>query len=202
MRTAAVSVILALATTAAHATPNLTYDTPVITAAPGQTVTIFATFSLGTTDAAITTDASGVVQLGYAYGALNYLIFPYEQQFTLFFPGSIFQSDSFWQPSLPNPLANISLRPGQSIDLDLGTLTLSADLPAGTYTTDIGVAEGCPAPYPGSTISCQRNYNAPPDYNAGPLTFRVGVPEPATLPTLIVGAVAIALVRRRKSSIG
>ncbi len=41
----------------------------------------------------------------------------------------------------PNPVANLNLNAGSSVDLLLGTLALSPAIPYGTYTTDIGLFE-------------------------------------------------------------
>ncbi|HTW26509.1 MAG TPA: hypothetical protein VME92_05240 [Acetobacteraceae bacterium] len=181
------------AVTPAAALPSLTYDAPVITAAAGSTVALGATLGIPVGDPGLTTDAFG------SDGATLVLGQPLDIEGTFFgTPAYLFRQDTQWQAPAQNPLANLSVPSGGSVHLDLGQLVIGADLPAGDYTTDIGVYVQC-------QLTCVANPFMPPNFaDAGLLTIRVtAVPEPSPLVPLALasGTVLLAIRRRSRGSI-
>ena len=196
------TVLFAMALTAqAHAYPTLSYDSPVIEAAPAEVIPITAVLTLGPSDGAISTDMIGASYADFGEGFLRLVSLIYVNQVDGFgfyingvfegTPGGPFPG-SLWTPPAINPLGNLVLNPGQSIDLNLGTITLDSTIPAGTYSTDIGIYNGC-------LYTCRAfGPGQLPDYaDAGLLTITV-VPEPASAMLMLTGLAALVTSRRKR----
>jgi hypothetical protein len=106
-------------------------------------------------------------------------------------PANFFFNNSKWVPPSQDQLSNLDVPPGGSAHLDLGSVVLSAGLPNGTYTTDIGVFVACQATF------CSWSLFSPPTIDAGLLTITVAAPEPAAI--FLVGTALLGLVVASRS---
>ena len=169
-------------------------------------MSVTGTLSLEPTDGAISTDENGQHYDSFGDFGLFLSYGLYVNQATpapafCFFgpsgsvcpPSVVFTNNSVWTAPAVNPVANLTVEPGMSVDLELGTITLGPDLPAGTYTTDIGVYNQC-------TAFCFFFPFALPTYaDAGPLTIVISAPEPASGVLLLSGMAMRAGRRYRRS---
>jgi hypothetical protein len=192
---------LSIVSAPALAMPLLTYDDPVIEITPGQSVLITAKLSVSSSDGAFITNASAQPFNGPPSPFIGSLYFYQpEPSPTIVFPPPTPPAIDFGAYSsvsfLPSSsLANLDVAPGSTIDLVLGLLETDDTLPLGTYTTDIGISQGC-------VDTCFANPFAPPNYfDPGNLTIDVvAVPEPATLSIFGAGLVALGVMRRKRNA--
>ena len=145
MRLIMALILLPITATDARAVLRQVYDMPVIHAYPGETVPVTATLSLGLGDPGINTDANGNAfdsngNLLCSVGASQ--IWDTEFCFISCPPGVTFENNSSWTPPGHGVgfLANLTIAPGGSSDVNLGTFTLDPLLPSGVYPTGIEVS--------------------------------------------------------------
>jgi hypothetical protein len=182
-----IALAIALPLASGRAT-TLTYDTPSLQITAGQSITVGATLTLDPGDVALVTDGFG------------FPIVVYQQQFLdgMFFgtPDYFFEQNTNFTAA-SDPLANLNVQPGGSVDLVLGTIATLASLPTGSYATDIGINDICIG-------TCFVSPFFAPSYaDAGLLAITVtqavdSVPEPATLPLLLGALPTLTLLRRHR----
>ena len=200
--TCAIAAGMALAAHAGHAAyvaPALSYDSPTVLLAPGGSVDIGSTLMVGSTG--LTTDGSGVqtVTVGGVTMAFGGLDFAQQLDVNSLFigaPAYNFAQHTQFVPGSQGQLENLNLNPGSSFHLDLGRIVADPTLPAGSYTTDIGVNQECPLGI------CDLSPFDPPSFaDAGTLTVDVAnIPEPAGIAVPALGVLlGLALVRRTPS---
>jgi hypothetical protein len=197
---------VALWTSAVHADLVLTYDSPTLQLAPGQSIEIGATLANTSDSSVLTTDSGGVQAVAEGFTST----FTVGLQGQLFFiveggPASPYLAQhSHFVVSVPNPMADLNIAAGSFSHLTLGTLTIDPTAPAGLYTgpygIDVGIYEVLSFPCPGV---CFTNLDlfAPPTIDAGILAVTVStVPESATLALLGIAAAGMGFSKRRKSN--
>jgi len=174
---------------------TLNYDSPVLDVAPGGSVEVRATLTAAP-GFVLDTDANGVQLPANPFVETSYA--PYQQLLLSDLFG--FSLHSAFVSKTPNPLGNLQLAGGASVDLDLGTLSVDSVLAPGSYTTDIGVKEDIQFLDCGVCIT-NANPFMPPSIDAGPLTIDVvAVPEPSTIALLGATLIAFGFIRRRAKS--
>lgn len=200
--TCAVAAGVALAANAGHAAyvaPALYYDSPTVVLAPGGSVDIGATMMVGS--AGLTTDGYGVqtVTVSGVTVAFGGLDFAQQLDINSLFVGTtayIFAQHAQFVPGSQGQLENLNLNPGSSFHVDLGRIVADPTLPAGNYTTDIGVTQECPL-----GICDLSPFDLPSFADAGTLTVDVAnIPEPAGIAVPALGVLlGLALIRRTPS---
>lgn len=173
---------------------GLSYDRAIVSLTPGGVVDIGATLTVGSFS--LTTDSSGdqIASTGgiiIDFGRLDFV-----QQLdvdSLFYgtPAFFFSQHTEFVPGNHGQLENLNLDPGSSLHLDLGHIVADAGLPAGIYTTDIGVNQEC------SVTICDISPFDPPSFaDGGTLTIDVApIPEPRGIALLFLGLLGVVALR-------
>jgi hypothetical protein len=155
-------------------------------------VDIGATLTVGSFG--LTTDSSGI-QIASAGGTIIYFgRLDFVQPLDLTFygtPASFFSQHTEFVPGNHSQLENLNLDPRSSLHLDLGYIVADAGLPAGSYTTDIGINQEC------SADDCDLSPFAPPSFaDAGTLSVNVAaIPEPRGIALLFLGVLGVFALR-------
>jgi len=198
---------VALWTSAAHADLILSYDSPTLQLAPGQSVDIGATLANMNGPFALTTDSSGVQTIAEGFTS-RFTVRVQEQLFISAEgapPNPYLAQHSQFVVSQPNPMAELDIAAGSSRHLILGTLTIDPTAPAGLYTgpygIDVGIYEASSFPCSGVCVINVELF-APPTIDAGILAVNVtaAAHEPGILALFGIAAVGIRFVKRRRPS--
>ena len=177
--------------------PGLSYDRAIVELTPGASVDISATLTVGSFG--LTTDGSGdqavnVNGITFVFGRLDFI----EQldPNSLFYgtPASFFSRYTEFVPGSHSQLENLNLDPFSSLHLDLGHIVDDSALPAGSYTTDIGINQECGGIFGGV---CDISPFGPPSFaDAGTLSVYVtAIPEPPGIALLLLGLLGVLALR-------
>jgi len=170
----------------------LTYDSPTLQLAPGQSIQIGATLTNTSGSGVFTTDGNGVQTFAPFFESTFTVGEQYQVPILIFGqPDPYLVHYSHFVVNAQNPMADLNIADGSSSHLVLGTLTIDPATPAGFFTgsygVDIGIYEAQSFPCSGV---CTTLFNpfAPPTIDAGILSVNVAsIPEPSTLALIGLG---------------
>lgn len=170
--------------------PGLSYDSATVRLTPGGSVDIGATLTVGSFG--LTTDGSGIQTVSNGGITMIFGRLDFVQQLdinSLFYgtPAFLFSQNTEFVPGSHSQLENLNLDPGSSLHLDLGHIVADSALPAGSYTTDIGIDQEC------SGYICDISPFDPPSFaDAGALSVDVAaIPEPPGIALLFAGLLGL-----------
>jgi hypothetical protein len=193
--TLVIGTLIAEGAVPAHAAPDLieppelSYDHAIVELAPGASVDIGATLTIGSSG--LTTDGSGdqIASFGgitFVFGRLDFIEQWDLNSFIYGTPAFFFSQHTEFVPGSHSQLENLNLDAFSTLHLDLGHIVADSALPAGIYTTDIGINQECGGIFGGV---CDLSPFDPPSFaDAGTLSVDVAaIPEPPGIALLFLG---------------